>query len=172
MTGCPIRQALRPAGFDIGVIGRPQGGDKYLRCAHLAGLGANDIHGLARVIDKQAFTGGMTLAHHRRQLAFPAGVELAVPAVAIPIRVNPAILLPQQRERYTLAPQLGMYIGPIRLRNSTTCLTAGIGKQTALKLRIRQIGWQRPAQPLDISAAEILRYRRAANSQALRHLTS
>ena len=64
-----------------------QGRDIYLRCAHLAGLGANHINRLPRIINKQTFTGRMTLTHHRRQLAFPAGVKFAVPAVAIPVRV-------------------------------------------------------------------------------------
>ena len=42
MAGYPVRQALRPAGFDIGVIGRAQGRDIDLRCAHLAGLVRRD----------------------------------------------------------------------------------------------------------------------------------
>ncbi len=54
MAGHPVRQALRPRGFDVGVIGRAQCRDKDLRCAHLARLGADNIHRVARIVDCQS----------------------------------------------------------------------------------------------------------------------
>jgi len=98
----PIRQALYLTGLNIGVTGRPQRRDKDLGRTHLAGFGADNIHGVARIVDKQALTGRVTLTHHRRQLAFPTSVEFAVPAMAVRIRANTAIHLPQQRKRQTL----------------------------------------------------------------------
>ena len=51
----------------------------------------------------------MVLAHHRRQPALLAAVEIAKPAVAIAIiRMRGAIFFPQQRERDILALQLAV----------------------------------------------------------------
>jgi len=50
--------------------------------------------------------------------------------------MNPTILFPQQREGHSLAPQLGMYIRPVRLGHAATLLSGGIREQAVLKVCI------------------------------------
>ena len=44
VAGDPVWQLLRPAGLDIGVIGRAKRSHEELGSAHLAGLGTNDVN--------------------------------------------------------------------------------------------------------------------------------
>ncbi len=78
--------------------------DKDLGRAYLARLRAGNIYGVARIINKQAFTSRVSLPHHWREFALPTSIELAIPAIAIAVCVNLSILLPQQRKRHPFAP--------------------------------------------------------------------
>jgi hypothetical protein len=64
--------------------------------AHLTGLEIDHIDRVSCIIDKQPLTRRMALAHHRRQLAFPPGVKLTKPGIAVAFRVIGAIVFPQQ----------------------------------------------------------------------------
>lgn len=66
MTGYPIGQALRPARLDVCVTRRTKRGDKELRCAHFARLGADHIKRGTGIINKQPFARRMALPHDRR----------------------------------------------------------------------------------------------------------
>ena len=171
MTADPVWQALGPAGLNIGVVRRPKGRDEDLGSAHFARARADDIDSVSCIIDKQPLARRVPLTHHRRQAPFPTSVELTVSAVAVAIGVNTAILFPQKGQRHTLAAQLSMNIGPIRLRDRPRRRARLMWKEPLLKINIRQIIRQRPAQSRHICAPEILRHRRTAQRQALRDLT-
>lgn len=54
----PVRQALRPTGLNIGAIGCTQRRDKDLCCTYLARFRTDNIHGMARLVDKLALPSG------------------------------------------------------------------------------------------------------------------
>jgi hypothetical protein len=108
----PVRQTLAPSGLGIGKAGRAHDGDEDLDGPSLAGQPVEHLHPVARVIDKQflaAHMGG------NRELAFPGAAEIAVPGIAIPIRVLGHIFVPQDRERDVPALQLPVYQGPVQI---------------------------------------------------------
>ena len=57
---------------------------------------------------EQPLAGDMVLAHHRRQPAAPAPVEIAEAAIATTFGMNRALFLPEQRQGHARAPQLTM----------------------------------------------------------------
>lgn len=87
---------LGPRRLSIRVIRGPQRGDKQLCCAHFAGHGVSHVDCVPCVIDEQTLARRVTLAHYGRQLAFPPGVKLAKPGIAVAFRVIGAIFFPQQ----------------------------------------------------------------------------
>ena len=167
----PIGQCLRPAGLDISVVRCAQCGDEDLRRPNFAGLRADHIHGVPRIIDKQALACRVPLTHHRRQAALPPGVELAISAVPIPIRMDGAILFPEQSQGHTLPAQLAVDIGPIWLRNVAGRCSRLMRIKLMLQVSVGQIIRQWPGQSRHISPPEILRHRRPPERQALRHTT-
>ena len=61
----PIRQALRPTGLGIGVVGRAEHPDENLGLTDLAGLGIDDRDLLAGIVDEALVAGHVILAHDR-----------------------------------------------------------------------------------------------------------
>ena len=111
----PVGQALRPGRLGVGVVRRAQHGDEDLRLAHLAGGAVDDRHRVPGVVDEQLLAGAVLLAHHHVEAPGPGPVALAEPAVLKPVRVDGLVLLPQQRQRHALAPQLPVHRRPVRL---------------------------------------------------------
>jgi hypothetical protein len=67
-------------------------------------------------IDEQALAGDVALSHGRRQPRLAGALELAVAAVAIAVRVDGAMLLPQRLQRHPWPAQLAVNCSPVRLR--------------------------------------------------------
>jgi hypothetical protein len=100
MRADPVRQALRPGGLGIGVARCAERGDEQLRHPHLAGRAVDHLQRRAGVIDEHSLADDVALPHDRRQPRFPRAIELAETAVAIAIRVDGAMLLPQELQRH------------------------------------------------------------------------
>ena len=157
----PVRQSLRPRGLGIGKAGRAHDGDEDPGGPGLAGQPVEHLHPVARVIDKQFLTAHMGLTHGNRELAFPAAVEIAVPGIAIPIRVLGDIFLPQDRERDVLALQLAMHPGPVRLGIlPMPLLLPGIAVHPGFQNRIRDLVAERPRQARGREPLQCLAHRR------------
>ena len=171
MAGNPIWKRLRPTGLNIGVIGCSERGDEDLRLTHFARIRANHVHGMPRIVDKQAFACRMALTHHRRQAALPPGVELTIAAVPIAVRMDGAILFPEQRQGHALAAQLAVHIRPIWLRNGAGRSAGLMRIKPMLKRDVGQVIGQWPGQPGNVRTPEILRHRRPPKRQALRYTT-
>ena len=97
MRADPVRQGLCPGRLGVGEVRRPQHADEDLRHAHLAGERVGDRHLLAGIVDERLVPGDVGLAHGRRQAAFEFPVQLAEPAVAVALRMDGVVLLPQDQ---------------------------------------------------------------------------
>jgi len=139
--------ALGQGCLGVGVAGRAHHGDKNLRWPDLAGSAIGQIDGLTGIVDEHPLAGRMSLAHRRRQPAFPGAVQLAPAAVAVAVRLPLPVLFPQQHQRNAGPAQLMMDIGPIGLHLAPrTLLTAVAGIQHRLQHTVGQRRRQGPAQ--------------------------
>ena len=75
MRADPVRQALRPCGFDERVVGSTHHGDEDLSFSDFAGRGVDDRNRLPAIIDEEFFTRAMNLAHRKPMVFTPLGVE-------------------------------------------------------------------------------------------------
>src|SRR5260370_18579218 len=88
----------------------------------------------------------MGLAHRDRELAFPGPVEFAEAGIAIPVRLLLDILVPQDRQRDVLAPQLAVDARPIRLGMAAMALLRTRGLfQLRFQLPVVDRGPRRPS---------------------------
>ena len=165
MRSGPVRQALRQCRFGVGVAGRTENSDEQLRVVHFAGEPVHDLDCLSGVVDEHLIAGQMSLTHGRRQAAFPAPVKLAELAVAVTVRMDASILLPQKHERYTGPAPLTVDrrpVGPwpfLRL----ACLWRW-GKPL-FECLVRQLTGQRPAEAGMLGTLQILPCARAPDAQ-------
>ena len=113
------------------------------------------VESRTRIIDEQPFARWMALTHDRRQFSFPASVEFAVPAVAIAVRMNGSVFLPQQRKRDPFLAQFGMHVSPVWLWNSAKIITLPLREKVRLKIAVAEIDRKRPVQTGSIGAAQI-----------------
>ena len=103
MATDPVRQRLRPARLSIGEVGRTENCHEHLCRPELARGPVDHLGHLPSIVDKHALTHRMRLAHRRRQPAAPLSMQVAEPAVTIPIRLLSPVdalrapTLPQQQ---------------------------------------------------------------------------
>jgi DNA-binding NarL/FixJ family response regulator len=107
------------------VIRRSHDRDEDLGGAHLPGEPVEHRHSIAGEVYEQLLAGRVGLPHGRRDPVAPFDVEVAEPAVAVAVGMMAAVFLPQQRQRYAAAAQLGMDMPPIRKRLRSRRVVAG-----------------------------------------------
>ena len=161
----PVRQGLRPGRLGERVARRAEHGDEDLRLTQFAGLRVDDRHGLAGIVDEHPLAGAMLLAHHDVELARPGAVLLAEAAVLQPLRMGRLVLLPQQRERHALAPQLLVDVAPGRKRTRRAARRRR-REQPSLQRRVVDGLRDRPAQAGDLGATHVVFDRRRRHAQA------
>ena len=118
MAANPVRQALGPGGFAVGVVGGAQYGDKDGRLPNLAGHRIDNGHRWASIVDEQLLAWGVRLAHAERESTDPPPIVGAEAAVAIAGWVLRFVFLPEQVERDAFAPQFPMHRRPIGFRTA------------------------------------------------------
>ncbi len=107
----------------------------------------------------------MGLPHGRRQAPLERPEQLAEPAIAISLRMNRRVFLPEDRQADPGALHLTRQRAPVRLGVApSTRLATRRGKQQLLDRRIRQIGRQWPAKPHRARACQIVLHRAAAHA--------
>ncbi len=163
MGADPVGQRLAEPGLGKGVIRRSHDRDEDLGGAHLPGEPVEHRHGIAGEVHEQLFAGRVGLPHGRRDAVAPFDVEVAEPAVAVAVGMMAAVFLPQQRQRYAAAAQLGMDMPPIRKRLRSRRVVAGRRKQLALQGCVVELLRDRPGDADHRGAADILRDRRATD---------
>src|SRR5258707_1507764 len=103
----------------------------------------------------------MGLAHRDREVAFPGRVEFAEAGIAIPVRPLLDILVPQDRQRDVLAPQLAADASPIRLGMAAMALLrTGVLVQLRFQLAVVDGVRQRPVETGGFEAPDRLTHRR------------
>ena len=161
----PVRQGLRPGRLGEGVVRCPEHGHEDLCLAHLTRLGVDHRHRLTRVVDEQLLAGSVLLAHHHVELPGPGPVLLAEPAVLQPLRVERLVLLPQQRQRHTLPPQLPVHLAPLRQRTRRAARRQ-CRKQSPFQPGVVDRLGYRPTQPGPLGTAQVIGHRRRRRPHA------
>ena len=168
MRGDPVGQRLRPGRLGVGVVRRPQHRDEDLRLAKLSGVAVHHPDRVPGVVDEHLLARTVLLAHHDVDLRGPRPVPRTEPAVLHPLGMNRLVLLPQQCERHPLATQLAVDLAPVRNRESP-----GVRRRCRIQPleqpRIVERLGQRPSQPLQLRAHQVLPHRRRRGLQAARH---
>ena len=149
MGADPIRQRLRPAGFRIGVIRRPEGGDKNASTMFFTGCRIDNADRVAGPVDEQLLAHQMRLPHRRRDLLFPVAIKIAITAVAVAISMVRPVLLPEEQQRHAAPLQFALDFRPIDSGSRRRALAARDRKKTALQLFIAEPLWQRPGEADD-----------------------
>jgi len=177
MAADPVGEPLRPGRLRIGEARCAEHRDEDLRGAPLAAEPVDHHrHAVARIVDEQLVAGRVRLAHRHRQPAFPAAVQLAESAVAIPFGLACDVFLPQDRQRHVLAPEFAVHRCPVRLGLPAMAppgAGAGsrAGEQPGLQLSIGDVVGQRPGQPRRLEPADRQPHRRRGCPHPPRNLT-
>ena len=144
----PVRQRLCPGRLRVGVVGSAEHRDEDLGLAHLAGRRIHDRDLLAGVVDENLVAGDVMLAHHRREATLKLAIQIAEPRVAVAVRMNLAILLPQHHQIDARPLELARQCRPVRLAAAPPArLDAAASKQSLFENLVAPLGRQRPTDP-------------------------
>ena len=168
VRGDPVGQGLRPRRLGVGVVRRPEHRDEDLRLAKLSGVAVDHRDRVPGVVDEHPLAGAVLLAHHHVDLRGPLPVPRTEPAVLHPLGMNRLVLLPQQRQRHPLATQLAVHLAPLRGREPPR-VRPRRRIQPLEQRRIVERLRQRPGQPLQLRAHEVLPHRRRRGLQTARY---
>jgi hypothetical protein len=113
MGANPVRETLRPRGFDIGIVGGAQDRNKEHRLTDLTGMAVDDRDALAGIVDKELLPRAMVLPHDQVELAGPGAIRLAEPAILEALRRGGLVFLPQEEQGDAFAFQLVVHCGPV-----------------------------------------------------------
>jgi hypothetical protein len=159
MAANPVRQALAPGGFAVGVVRGAQHGEEDRCLANFAGHRVGDWHRRAGVVDEQLLARGVRLAQADREPDDPPPIVGAEAAVVVARRVLGFVFLPQQVERDPFAPQFAVDGRPIGFGT-----TLARRRHRRVKLRLQpQLAHscrQRPSHADELRSAEDLADRR------------
>ena len=112
----PVGKGLRPGRLGEGVARRPEHRDEDLCLALLAGLAVHHRDRLTGVVHEHLLARTVLLAHHHVERRRKRAVPLTELAVLQSLGVDRLVLVPQQRERHSLAPKLAVNLDPLRQR--------------------------------------------------------
>ena len=166
MGANPVAQTLGPRALDVGVITRPLGRDKNMDLARLARLRIDDLHRRTGVIHKELLARLVLEAHRHVQRLRPRAVEFAIAAVAVALRVDRPVLLPQQLERHALPAQLPMDRRPIRQRPFHLPRPGRRREQQRPQRPLVHFLGQRPRKPRRLGPHDVFPCRRNADATA------
>ena len=99
----------------IGEVRGAEHTDENLRLADLSRRRIGDPDPLARVVDERLLPGDVVLAHHRGQPPFETAKQIAEAAVAVTLRMDLSIFLPEDRHRDARTLELARQGRPVRL---------------------------------------------------------
>ena len=121
MGGQEIGHLLRGAGLGVGVTGSTQRRDKQLAGDAIAGGGVGIVGLEAGIIDKQPVAALVDLAHRQAACLFPRLVVRTEGGAPVALGVQRQILLMEQLEGDSFAPQLQVDGDEVRLRAQRAC---------------------------------------------------
>ncbi len=108
MTGnaTPEYAVLALGGLGIGVVARAKYGHEDAGLPHLARGTINHRDRLPSVVNEDLLPCAVLLTQRYIELALPLPVELAEPAVPVPLGAGLPVLLPEELKRYALPAKL------------------------------------------------------------------
>ena len=95
-------------------------------------------------------------------------MEIAKAAVAIAVRMNGAVFLPEQRQRHTRALELAVDCGPIRLRLDKAADAADRVEQQRFQFGVRHLRRKRPDERGPFDPLQMLAGRTLPDAEAHR----
>ena len=143
--GDPVSQLLGRGRLGVGEAAGAEHGDEQLDRPQFTRAPVDQRRPLAREVDEGLLAGAVHLAHRRPQPPGPLPVDLAELRVAVAVRMDLGVLLPEQLQGDAVALELAVdvrAVGP----GSTSC-RRGAAKQPGLERCVVQLGRQLPAEP-------------------------
>ena len=172
MSAGPVRQGLRPCRLGVGEIRSAEHADENLGLADFARRRIDDADPLARIVDERLVSSDMVLAHHWRQPPLEPAQEIAEPAVAVAVRMDLPVFLPQDRHRHAGPLQLARKFRPVRFDPPPLASRySRAPKELELQGVVGDILAQRPFQPRRRRPFQVVLDRRARHAKAAPDLT-
>jgi hypothetical protein len=162
----PVRQTLRPRGFDIGRVGGSPDGNTERRFMDFPGMAVHDGEALPSLVDKELFPGAMALAHDQGECAGPGTICLAEPAVRESLWCGGLLVLPHQEHRDALPFEFTGHWGPVGGRRCERAFGWRWWKQPLLQRGVIEPVRQWPRQARQLSARHVGRNGGAAQAKA------
>lgn len=110
----PVRQALAPGGFDIGVGRCTQDRDEDLGRTESPRAGIRDRHGHPRIVDEALLSRPVVLPHDEILATQPGAIAVTEPRIREPVGFPLLVFLPEEQQGDPLAPQLVLDNRPVR----------------------------------------------------------
>ena len=162
----PVRQRLRPGRLGIGEVRGAEHADENLRLADLSRRRIGDPDPLARIVDERLLPGDVVLAHHGGQPPFETAKQIAEAAVAVTLRMDLSVFLPEDRHRDARTLQLARQGRPVRLGPPPLALRdPGPPIQPRFQSLVGDVVRQRPCQPGRRRPLQIVLDRRARHAK-------
>jgi hypothetical protein len=162
----PVRQTLRPRGFDIGIVGGSQDGNKERHFMDFPSMAVHDWDALTSIVDKELFPCAMALAHDQGEFTGPGTIRLAEPAVLESLWCGGLIFLPQQEQRDTFPFEFAVHCGPVGSRGCNGAFGWRWWKQPLLQRGVIEPVRQWPRQAHQPGALHVGRNGGAAQAKA------
>ena len=163
----PVRQCLRPGRLGIGEVrGAEHADDEDLRLADFSGRRIGDPDPLARIVNERLLPGDVVLAHHGGQPPFETAKQIAEAAVAVTLRMDLSVFLPEDRHRDARTLELARQGRPVRLGPPPLALRdLGPPIQPRFQSLVGDVVRQRPCQPGRRRPLQIVLNRRARHAK-------
>ena len=162
----PVRQCLRPGRLGIGEVRGAEHADEDLRLADFSGRRIGDPDPLARIVDERLLPGDVVLAHHGGQPPFETAKQIAEAAVAVTLRMDLSVFLPEDRHRDARTLELARQGRPVRLGPPPLALRdLGPPIQPRFQSLVGDVVRQRPGQPGRRRPLQIVLDRRARHAK-------
>ena len=153
----PVGQRLAPGRLGVGEARGAEHGDEDLGLAHHAGVGVDDRHLLARVVDEQLVARHMMLAHHRREAALELAEQIAEARVAVALGMNLPVLLPEHHQIDAWPLGLACQRAPVRFDPPAHAGPhARPREQALLEDGVGDVSTERPGQACGFGALEVV----------------
>ncbi len=137
---------------------------------HLTGLRVDNGQGLPRIVDKELFTGPVTLAHDHVEFSGPGAIGLTKPAILEAIGGLCLVFLPQQRQGDAFALEFLVHHGPVGGQMDQGAFGRRRREQARLQGRFIESLGERPRQAGGLGALDVVGHGGPAQAEALSNL--
>ena len=161
----PVGQLLGGGRLGVGEAAGAEHGDEQLDAPQFPRVPVDQRWPLPGEVDERLLAGPVDLPHRRPQPPRPLAVDLAELAVAVAVRMDLGVLLPEELQGDAVALELAVdvrAVGP-----DPVLRRGGATEQPRIERRVVQFRRQRPTQPSLGRPLQIQRNRAHADSRRL-----